>query len=169
MTKLSRTIVILLITLSCIVGDQLSKFVVKQYLQPGDFYSYAGDSFRLQYAENSGAFLGLGANLPGPWRHLLFTIVVGIFLIALLIYLLRSPELPSFATVCLSLVCAGGLSNLIDRIAYDGRVVDFLNVGIGSLRTGVFNVADMAITLGALFILVESMRSTKSLEATDKP
>jgi signal peptidase II len=168
MTKLPRTFLIFLITLSCIVSDQVSKFVVKQYLQPGDFYSYVGDTFRLQYAENSGAFLGLGANLPDPWRHLLFTILVGIFLVALLIYLLRSAELPSFATVCLSLVCAGGLSNLIDRIAYEGRVVDFLNVGIGPLRTGIFNVADMAITFGALFMLVESMRSTKSAEATDK-
>src|SRR6185295_1992782 len=106
------------------VVDQASKFVAKQFLQPGDIFSYAGDTFRLQYAENSGAFLGLGAGLPDPWRHLVFTVLVGIFLVALMVYLLRSNALPRFATVCLSLVCAGGLSNLIDRIAYDGRVVD---------------------------------------------
>lgn len=168
MTKLPRTLLIFLITLSCIVIDQISKFVAKQFLQPGDFYSYIGDTFRLQYAENSGAFLGLGATLPDPWRHLIFTVLVGIFLLALLVYLLRSRELTSIATACLSLVCAGGLSNLIDRIAYDGRVVDFLNVGIGSLRTGIFNVADMTITFGALFMLAESMRSSRSGEATDK-
>jgi signal peptidase II len=168
MIKPPRELFIILIALGCIVVDQASKFVAKQFLQPGDILSYAGDTFRFQYAENSGAFLGFGANLPDPWRHLVFTILVGIFLVALLIYLLRSAELPSFATVCLSLVCAGGLSNLIDRIAYEGRVVDFLNVGIGPLRTGIFNVADMAITFGALFMLVESMRSTKSAEATDK-
>ena len=168
MTKLPRSLSIILITLSCTVIDQVSKFVAKQYLQPGDFYSYIGDTFRLQYAENSGAFLGLGATLPDPWRHLIFTVLVGIFLLALLIYLLRSNELTWFATVCLSLVCAGGLSNLIDRIAYDGRVVDFLNVGIGPLRTGIFNVADMAITFGALLMLGESLRSPKSAEATGK-
>jgi len=168
MTKLPRSLTIILITLSCTVIDQVSKFVAKQYLQPGDFYSYIGDTFRLQYAENSGAFLGLGATLPDPWRHLIFTVLVGIFLLALLIYLLRSNELTWFATVCLSLVCAGGLSNLIDRIAYDGRVVDFLNVGIGPLRTGIFNVADMAITFGALLMLGESLRSPKSAEATGK-
>jgi signal peptidase II len=99
---------------------------------------------------------------------LIFTVLVGIFLLALLVYLLRSNELTWFATVCLSLVCAGGLSNLIDRIAYDGRVVDFLNVGIGPLRTGIFNVADMAITFGALLMLGESLRSPKSAEATGK-
>jgi signal peptidase II len=169
MTKLPRPLLIFLNTLSCIVIDQVSKFVAKQYLQPGDLYSYAGDTLRLQYAENSGAFLGLGATLPDPWRHLIFTVLVGIFLLALLVYLLRSRELASFAIVCLSLVCAGGLSNLIDRIAYEGRVVDFLNVGIGPLRTGIFNVADMAITFGAIFMLAESMRSSRSAEATDKP
>jgi len=168
MIKLPRSLSIILITLSCTVIDQVSKFVAKQYLQPGDFYSYIGDTFRLQYAENSGAFLGLGATLPDPWRHLIFTVLVGILLLALLIYLLRSNELTWFATVCLSLVCAGGLSNLIDRIAYDGRVVDFLNVGIGPLRTGIFNVADMAITFGALLMLGESLRSPKSAEATGK-
>ena len=168
MTKLARTLLIFLITLSCIVFDQFSKFVAKQLLQPGDFYSYIGDTFRLQYAENSGAFLGLGATLPDPWRHLIFTVLVGIFLLALLVYLVRSTDLTSFATVCLSLVCAGGLSNLLDRIAYDGRVVDFLNVGVGPLRTGIFNVADMAITFGALLMLGESLRSSRSAEATGK-
>ena len=162
MSKLPRILVILYITLACIVCDQVSKFIAKQFLQPGDFYSYAGDTFRFQYAENSGAFLGLGASLPEPWRHLVFTIFVGVFLLALLVYLLRSRELTLFATVCLSLVCAGGLSNLIDRLAYDGRVVDFLNVGIDSLRTGIFNVADMAITFGALLMLLESLRASKS-------
>jgi len=168
MTQLPKTLSIILITLSCIVIDQVSKFVAKQYLDPGDFYSFAGDTLRLQYAENSGAFLGLGATLPEPWRHLIFTVLVGVFLLWLLVYLLRSTELTSLATVCLSLVCAGGLSNLIDRIAYDGRVVDFLNVGIGPLRTGIFNVADMAITFGALLMLGESLRSSKSAEATGK-
>lgn len=169
MTQLPKTLSIIIITLSCIVIDQVSKFVAKQYLDPGDFHSFAGDTVRLQYAENSGAFLGLGATLPEPWRHLIFTVLVGVFLLWLLVYLLRSTELTSLATVCLSLVCAGGLSNLIDRIAYDGRVVDFLNVGIGPLRTGIFNVADMAITFGALLMLGENLRSAKSAEATGKP
>ena len=66
-------------------------------------------------------------------------------------------------------ICAGGLSNLIDRVAYDGRVVDFLNVGIGALRTGIFNIADMGITFGALLMLLESFRSSRSAELPEKP
>jgi len=168
MVRLPRAPLISLIILSCIVIDQVSKFVAKQYLQSGEYYSYLGDTFRLQYAENSGAFLGLGATFPTPWRHLIFTVLVGVFLLALLVYLLRGSGLTWFTAICLSLVCAGGLSNLIDRIVYDGHVVDFLNVGIGPLRTGIFNVADMAITFGALLMLGESMRSAKSPEMTDK-
>jgi len=169
MTRLPRTMVIFLIILGTIACDQATKFVAKRYLQPGATFSYADDMFRLQYVENSGAFLGLGATLPDPWRHLIFTVLVGIFIFALLVYLLRSNELTPFATVCLAFICAGGLSNLIDRIAYDGRVVDFLNVGIGALRTGVFNIADMGITFGALLMLLESFRSSRSAELPEKP
>ena len=56
------------------------------------------------------------------------------------------------------LFAAGGASNLVDRIAY-GSVIDFMNLGIGSLRTGIFNVADMAIMLGAGILALEGWRS----------
>ncbi len=168
MTQLPRPVLIFLITLITIVCDQATKWIAKRYLWPNGFYSYAGDTFRLQYAENSGAFLGLGSTLPDPWRHLIFTVLVGIFLLALLIYLLRSRDLTNFAMICLAFICAGGLSNLIDRVTYDGRVVDFLNVGIGSLRTGIFNLADMAITFGALLMLWESFTAKKVADLPDK-
>jgi len=58
----------------------------------------------------------------------------------------------------MALFVAGGASNLIDRVTY-GMVIDFMNVGIGSLRTGIFNVADMAIMLGAGILLLEASRS----------
>jgi len=158
MTKLPRAVMVLLITISCIVVDQTTKFIAKAYLGRGALISFAGDTFRLQYAENSGAFLSLGASLPDPWRNLVFTVLVGIFLFGLLGYVLFSNSLPGVAVNCLSFVFAGGISNLIDRIAYDGRVVDFLNLGIGPLRTGIFNVADMAITFGALILAVDAYR-----------
>lgn len=156
--KLPRAVIVLLITISCLTVDQGTKFIAKAYLGPGALISFAGDTFRLQYAENSGAFLSLGASLPDPWRNLVFTVLVGVFLFGLLGYVLFSNSLAGVAVNCLSFVFAGGISNLIDRIAYDGRVVDFLNVGIGPLRTGIFNVADMAITFGALILAVDTYR-----------
>ena len=55
----------------------------------------------------------------------------------------------------LALVLAGGFSNLMDRFLNDGYVVDFISLGAGPIRTGIFNVADVAITAGALLLLVQ--------------
>jgi len=63
------------------------------------------------------------------------------------------------APVALALLAGGGTSNLLDRLLYDGRVTDFLNVGIGSLRTGIFNLADMAIMAGALLLVLKKRAS----------
>ena len=150
---------VLLVNATCIVCDQATKLITKRYFQPGAIFSFAGDMFRLQYAENTGAFLSLGSSLPESWRHITFTVLVGIFLAALLLYTIFSGTLPPRQCFCLSLLCGGGLSNLIDRIVYDGRVVDFLNVGIGPLRTGIFNVADVAIMAGTLLLVVDHRRS----------
>src|ERR1044071_132206 len=142
----------------CIGCDQATKWIAKQYLGPGDLISFAGDFFRLQYAENTGAFLSLGASLPDAWRQFAFTILVGLFLGALLLYTIFSATLAPSQIFSLSLLCGDGLSNLIDRVVYDGRVVDFLNVGIGPLRPGIFNVADMAITAAAILLAVDALR-----------
>ena len=61
-------------------------------------------------------------------------------------------RLKGMALLGLWLLFAGGFSNLVDRVVH-GRVVDFLNVGIGPVRTGIFNVADMAIMLGVALLL----------------
>ena len=53
--------------------------------------------------------------------------------------------------IALALIAAGGFGNLIDRVLYDGRVTDFLNLGVGSLRTGIFNIADAVEVIGVLF------------------
>lgn len=157
-SKLPRTLFVCWVLTTCIVCDQATKVLAKEYLKPRASISFAGDLFRLQYAENTGAFLSLGSTLPEHLRQWIFTVFVGVFLFGLLLYLLFSRELSSNHVTYLALVCSGGLSNLIDRIAYDGRVVDFLNVGIGPLRTGIFNVADMAITAGALLLAIDSFR-----------
>jgi signal peptidase II len=158
MIRFANTTLTLQIILGCVAADQATKWAAKKYLAPDGFLSFAGDTFRLQYAENTGAFLSLGSSLPEPWRHIVLTIIVGFLLIALLAYLLFGPASPNAHGMCLALVCGGGMSNLIDRVAYGGRVVDFLNVGIGPIRTGIFNVADMAITTGAIFLLLDSFR-----------
>jgi signal peptidase II len=66
--------------------------------------------------------------------------------------------------VGLALLAASGIGNLIDRLLFDGRVTDFLNIGIGSLRTGIFNVADVVGMIGFVVLLFAASEA----EASDK-
>jgi signal peptidase II len=106
---------------------------------------------RLEYAENTGAFLSLGSELPAWARTALFSAGPAVALLACVVAMVRH-RWRRLALLGLCLAFAGGLSNLLDRVIH-GRVVDFLNVGIGSLRTGIFNVADMAIMAGVALLV----------------
>jgi signal peptidase II len=82
------------------------------------------------------------------------TIGVGILIFGLVIFSLTQSKLDSFQLVSYALIASGGGSNWIDRARFGGSVVDFMNMGIGPVRTGVFNVADIAIMagIGMLFL-----------------
>lgn len=159
MNKLSLLVLILL---SCIGCDQSTKYTAKYFLEDRGVYSFIGDTFRLGYSENTGAFLGLGSSLPENIRTLLFSVLVSLFLLAFFIYTIRSRKISRTGVIASGLIIGGGFSNLIDRLVNDGAVIDFLNLGIGSLRTGIFNVADMAIMLGAVLMLWYERDSAKT-------
>jgi signal peptidase II len=159
MRSIPRFIVVML-TLSCCVGcDQVSKSAARTMLHSGVTESLFSDSLRLQLTENPGSFLSLGASLPEHLRFTLFTAAVAVILAGLVCAALFARRLNTARFVALALLAGGGISNLIDRLLYDGRVTDFLNVGIGSLRTGIFNLADMAILAGALLLVFRSRPS----------
>jgi signal peptidase II len=82
-----------------------------------------------------------------------------LLLVALVVVAMRN-RWSTRALLGVALVAAGGASNLVDRIT-QGMVIDFMNVGIGPLRTGIFNVADMALMLGAGFLALEGYRSDR--------
>jgi signal peptidase II len=149
MSTTRRLLLIFAILFSCVGCDQVTKSVAKTYLADGRSIVLAGDTVRLQLAKNYGAFLGLGDSV-GATRGMLLSGVVGVVLAALLVYLFISRPQNPIVGVSVALIVGGGVSNLIDRVRYGGYVVDFLNVGIGSLRTGIFNVADMAIMAGVV-------------------
>jgi signal peptidase II len=153
MRTLQRIAVVTLTLLCCVGCDQMSKSAARVLLASGDAQSFLGDSLRLQLVENPGSFLSLGASLPEHFRFALFTAAVAALLIGLVAASLFARRLQPWRVVALALVAGGGISNLIDRLLYNGRVTDFLNVGIGGLRTGIFNVADMAMMAGALLLL----------------
>ena len=148
-----RLFVIFLVTLSCVGCDQGTKLLASEHLPKYQMTSYFNDIIRVGYTENIGAFLGLGNNLSEGTRFWVLVVLVGAFLIGLLAYLILNSKQHLTPLIALSLVFSGGLSNFYDRVVNNGAVIDFLNIGLGSVRTGIFNVADIAIMLGVLLLL----------------
>jgi signal peptidase II len=115
---------------------------------------HPSDLFHITYAVNTGAFLSLGQSLPDGVRFWVLTGLNTVILSVVTGVLVLMRQLSFKHVLPLTLILAGGLGNLIDRVVHDGLVVDFMNMGIGPrFRTGVFNVADVAIMAG-LFLLL---------------
>lgn len=161
MNMAKRTLLIMLVLFSCVGCDQVTKNIARQGLADSNPIAFLNGIFRLQYAENPGAFLSLGAGSPENIRFWVLILFVGVFLAGLLVYLLASTKNSKAQLISLSLVVGGGVGNLIDRIFNQGRVIDFMNIGIGSLRTGIFNVADIAISFGVLWLCAISFKASK--------
>ena len=111
--------------------------------------------------------MSMGAVRSKTFQYAIFRVVVGVFLLGLAFFLVKAGHKSTRVAIALALVLGGGIGNLIDRIFNDGRVIDFLNIGVGSIRTGVFNVADIAITFGVLlFVLFSLSRRNGSRKST---
>ena len=137
------------LTIGC---DHVTKHVASETLAGRGMRSFLADTVRLQYVENPGGFLSLGATWPPLVRVAVFSGLSAVLLVVLLTVAVRR-RWSIWPMAGVILCVAGGASNWIDRIAA-GRVVDFLNVGYGPVRTGIFNIADVAVMAGGLLLLV---------------
>ena len=153
-----RFVVYTAVTALVVALDQLTKIAAVAWLADAPARTWLGGSFRLQYVENRGAFLSLGASLPDWVRTGVFVVAVMAVLVMISIYILRGKQVASGELWAASLFVSGGLGNLIDRVLL-GYVRDFANIGFGPVRTGVFNVADVAISLGAVVLLIHLFRN----------
>lgn len=157
-----KIVLLLFVFLPLIGCDRISKDRAYSALKGGDPLSYMNGLFSLTYHENTGAMLSLGANMPDNLRYVIFTVLVGIVLIAGLVYVFYKPMDKYHFTVAM-LILSGGFGNLYDRAFNEGRVVDFMLIELGPLRTGVFNVADVAIMAGLFGFVFLSTKWGKAL------
>lgn len=157
MKTFSKVLLTLIILVLCVGCDQVTKNIAEKQLTGLPTIHLLGDTIRLQYSRNTGAFLGLGAQLPETARFWIFTVFAGLLLVGVFGFILSTKEINRMTVVAAALILGGGLSNLVDRALYNGAVVDFLNVGIGKLRTGIFNVADVAIMAGTGLLILETI------------
>lgn len=153
-----------MISSALISCDQVTKKLAKTHFMDQGPASYFHDTFRLEYVENTGAALSLGANLTQPYNFVLLSIIPLLVLLALFVYaMININEFNLTRLLAFSLVFAGGIGNIIDRILHDRHVTDFMNLGIENIRTGIFNVADICITVGVIILFI-SYKNGKQLQ-----
>lgn len=143
------------VVLTVVVADLVTKLVVQQVLPPYRPVPVLGDFFRLTYIYNPGAAFGLHLGDRSRFIFLALALVA----IVVLFFMYRStPVSDRMRRLALALVTGGALGNVVDRIRSPRGVVDFLDFGLGELRWPVFNVADMAVTTGAILLAISLWR-----------
>ena len=148
----------LTLALIVLVLDLVSKHWVVSILLHGQQIPLT-DFFNLVLTYNAGAAFSFLSDASG-WQRWFFSGIAAAASI-LMVYLLRKHTSEKLFCLALSLVLGGALGNLWDRITL-GHVVDFLDFHVGGYHWPAFNVADSAIFLGAMFLIVESFRHKES-------
>jgi len=166
---LARLFLVAAVLGSCVGCDQFTKQIARERLEGSPPRSFFADTVRLIYAENPGAFLGLGGQLPPRARWLVLVAVNALVAAGLTAILVWYSNMPAVRAVACALMLGGAVGNLIDRVRFDGLVIDFMNLGVGPLRTGIFNVADVAIMLGAVLLVLPHFAGAKAEAEPPQP
>ncbi len=136
--------------------DQLVKLLALVSLQANSLKIGSNPiNLALELSLNPGAFLSLGAALPPQVKQLIFIVGVAVVVAWAMGWSLSNWNQPLRKVLPLYAIALGGIANLIDRVFRDGHVVDYMVLNVGPAHTGVFNIADIAITVGALYLLIE--------------
>jgi signal peptidase II len=142
----------------CVGCDQATKEVAERALEVGTGISLLGDVLRLDLVQNPGAFLSVGALLPEAARRVIFLGLVPAGLVLFCALAAAAGFASGRSLVALGLLAGGGVANWLDRLSNGGAVTDFVSVGLGPLRTGVFNLADVCIVAGVAWLLAAELR-----------
>ncbi len=153
--------VVFFITLLLVAGlDQLSKWYITSTMSLHASYPVIDGFFNITYVRNPGAAFGFLANAAPLFRSV-FLIAVSAAAIAMILWFLaKNKTAAMLLTFALSLILGGAVGNLLDRIRF-GDVVDFLDFYVASWHWPAFNVADSAISIGAVLLIVEMLRRKK--------
>ena len=167
-SKRKKIILVTIITFVINFGlDRLTKILAVEFLKGHFPKSFLGGIFKLIYAENTGAFLSMGANFPIVLKYILLAIIPILVCFAGLYWCLFK-EKDTFRCILFTSVIAGGIRYLLDRLFNNFCVIDFMNFGIGNLRTGILNVADLSITFGVIIFIIYDLFFAKDKLLSDK-
>ncbi len=141
----------LLAAVTIVVSDQLTKWLIRDLVLDSVWRIKVTDFFNTVEVWNRGVSFGFFAN-DSPWTpHLLSALAIAIT--AILVFWLRKAE-TRFVAIAIGIVIGGAVGNVIDRIIW-GHVFDFLDFHIAGYHWPAFNVADSAISIGVILILLD--------------
>ena len=150
-----KIVLFCLTSLTLISWDRASKEMAKAHLKDKEAISYFNDGFRLEYVENTGAALSLGDGLSRPASFWLLSMLPLAFLLLASVYVIKnSGEMSLLKLFSFVLIIAGGLGNIFDRIVFDRHVSDFMILSFKNIHTGIFNFADVYVTVGAILLVL---------------
>ena len=139
--------------------DFLTKEFIQRTLSLYQQVDVVGDYVRLTFIHNPGAAFGIHL---GPYSRFIFLILSLVALTALASMFWVTPAKDKIRLVSIALICGGAVGNLLDRVRSSQGVVDFMDIGIGQLGWPVFNVADVAVTCGAIFLALSLWREEQT-------
>jgi signal peptidase II len=151
------------IAAAIVVADQITKLVVTASMRFGELIDVIGPFVRLTRTENTGAAFGL---LRG--RGVIFVVISSLAAIAIIVMRRTIARMRRWEQIAFGLILGGAIGNLIDRLRI-GAVVDFIDIGVNSLRWPAFNVADSAITIGVVILALNLLILTRPAENGPAP
>lgn len=143
----------LALALIILISDQFTKVLIVGYYQLGDS-TYVTNFFNLVRWHNSGAAFSFLAGASG-WQRWFFT-VIGLLAAVVIVWMLKSHSGQKLFAFALACILGGALGNVIDRVLY-GHVVDFLDFHWRGWHFPAFNIADSAITIGAVCLILDEL------------
>jgi signal peptidase II len=148
-----------LIAFVILVADHVSKWIVRMQLYPREALEIIPGFLRLSYVHNSGVAFGLFDEVESVWKPYVLAGMAMIAVAAIVIYSLRVPQNRKLLQIALGITLGGILGNFVDRI-FRGYVVDFIEFHIKEIfHWPTFNIADSAITIGIVLLLIDTIRN----------
>ena len=144
------------LTLLIVVLDVITKALAVQHLAPRHVpHPFIGEYVRFTLAYNPGAAFGFNLGPASRWIFATLSVVIVVVLFRSTRELVTKTKLAAFGV---PIVIGGAIGNLLDRVRFREGVVDFIDVGVGSVRFWTFNVADSAVTVGAVLLVLALWR-----------
>jgi signal peptidase II len=148
-----------------VVVDQITKALVRTHVPLYDAVPVVSGILNLTHVRNSGAAFGFLNAVDFPYKSAILALVATAAFIGIAVYAARASTNERLARFGLAMILAGAIGNLIDRLVF-GSVVDFVDVVFGSWHFWTFNVADSAITLGVIAMMIDMMGTGRHVSTT---